>query len=553
MTAEERDPTLPFGWISLGLACAGILAVAGAARFWRLHWGIDEGMAFSDELQLWRRYTGDFVPLRLNSFARPDRASAYLYPTGMGYALGLSTWFSTLMGWIPSPWEVQKSGLLVGRVVAASFSVLVVGLVGLFATRLHSVRAGLFAAGLMAVAPLSVMQAHYISTDPLVVFWMTAIVWASYELAIRGEARISFGAGALAGLAFGTKYSGLLAAVAVAWAISRVAFERRSVATFVLLTAWSLLGLCVGVLVSCPLCVWHADYVAEILAFYGEITSWENVLWWQKNLAPGLGRLGHPYVYQLAVAFPYACGWAIYLLGLGGVVWAVRRRTVADQLLLVTVSVYLLSAGLSNSFEVRYLLPFVPLFVLFAAMFLADIPAKRLAAGLVSIALVYSAAVSFSQVSRFSVDQQWQVADAVQRSEARVEGATIATPSYYAAWIGLQVPFAFFELPLELREPGDWLSSDPDYFVLPDIVSNSVYSRGLARFEEDLDGLRSGRAGYDLVGTYRSDFFSSGLYTSLDPLLSSSFTQGEIGFELFARRQPRKERKGPAPASEPRS
>ena len=166
MTAEDRDPSLPFGWIYVGVVCAAILAVAGAARFWRLHWGIDEGMAFSDELTLWRRYTGDFVPLRLSSFARPDRASAYLYPTGMGYALGLSTWFSTLMGWIPSPWEVQKSGLLVGRVVAASFSVMVVCLVGLFATRLHSVRAGLFAAALMAVAPLSVMQAHYISTDP---------------------------------------------------------------------------------------------------------------------------------------------------------------------------------------------------------------------------------------------------------------------------------------------------------------------------------------------------------------------------------------------------
>ena len=383
---------------------------------------------------------------------------------------------------------------------------------------------------------------------------MTAIVWASYELAIRGEARIAFGAGALAGLAFGTKYSGLLAAVAVGWAVSRVAFERRSVATFVSLTAWSLGGLCVGVLVSCPLCVWHADYVAEILAFYGEITSWENALFWQKDLAPGLGGLGHPYVYQLAVAFPYICGWAIYLLGLGGVAWAIRRRTVADQLLLVTVFVYLLSAGLSNSFEVRYLLPFVPLFVLFAAIFLADLPARRLAVGLViGIAFVYSAAVSFSQVSRFSVDQQWQVADAVRQSETRVEGATIATPSYYGAWIGLQVPFGFFELPLEMREPGDWLESDPDYFVLPDIVSNSVHSRGLARFEEDLAGLRSGRAGYDLVGTYRSDFFSSGLYTSLDPLLGSSFTQGEIGFELYARRQPRGERKGSAAVSEPRS
>ncbi len=534
--AREGDTSFTSGWIPVVLACVGILGVAIAARFWRLHWGIDEGMAFSDELTLWRRYTGDFVPLRLSSFDRPDRASAFLYPTGMGYALGLSTWFSTVMGWIPSPWEVQKSGIIVGRVVAASSSVLVACLVGLFATRVHSVRAGVFAFALMAVAPLAAMQAHYISTDPMVVFWMTATVWASYELANRGGAGLSFAAGALVGLAFGTKYSGLIAAVAVAWAVFRVALEQRSVATFVSLTAWSLVGLFVGIVVSCPLCVWRADQVSEILSFYGTITSWENAAFWSRDLAPGLGGLGHPYVYQLFVAFPYVCGWAIYLLGVAGVGWALWRRTLADQVLLVTIAVYFLSAGLSNSLEVRYLLPFVPLIVLFAATFLADLSARRVALGLVVVAFVYSTVLTFSQVSRFSIDQQWQVADAIKRAGSGAAPPTVGMPAYYAGWVALKVPFAFFELPLEMKGAGEWFDAAPDYFVLPDIVSNSVESRGLSRFQVELDALRSGTAGYDLVDTYRSDFFSSGLYTSLDPALSSSFTQGEVGFELYARR-----------------
>ena len=68
----------------------------------------------------------------------------------------------------------------------------------------------------------------------------------------------------------------------------------------------------------------------------------------------------------------------------------------------------------------------MPLFALLAATFLADLPARRVA--LVALAWVYSAALTFSQVSRFSVDQQWQVADAVERASENADAPFVAAP-----------------------------------------------------------------------------------------------------------------------------
>ena len=135
-------------------------------------------------------------------------------------------------------------------------------------------------------------------------------------------------------------------------------------------------GLASGVLVGCPLCVWRADHVLEILSFYGSLTSYANLMPWRVDLAPGLGGLGRPYVYQLVVALPFAAGWAIYLLGLAGVVAAARRRRDFDRILLAALVVYVLSAGLSRSFELRYVLHIVPVLVLLASSLLASLPRR---------------------------------------------------------------------------------------------------------------------------------------------------------------------------------
>lgn len=535
---RPRDRWWP--WTILVLA---LLIVAATARAWHLFWGLEDGMPFPDESFIWKRYTGDFVPLRLASFARPDNPEALAYPTFQGYLVGLSTWLATTVGWIPSPWVDQFSGLRVGRIVSFSQSLLVVCLVGLLAARVHSLRAGLFALGLMAVAPLSVMQAHYISTDPLVVFFMTAALWEAWLLQKSGRSGHALAGGALVGLAFGTKYSGLIAGISVAWAVTEIALRERSPARFLRLALWSLAGLAVGVGISCPLCVWRAGQTSEMLAFYGSWTAYENLLFWQCNLAPGLGVLGRPYVYQLAVSLPYACGWAIFLLAAAGLGRAFARRSDFDRLLLVTTAVYLLSAGLSKSLEVRYLLPFVPLLVLSAALLLADLARPRIAAAVFCVAFLYSSLVSLSQVARFSYGDQWSLARWLgEEARSREGDPIIAMPRAYAAYMGLDRPLHLQRLSLDLRAPGEWLRGRPDFLILPDPVASAVLTRrppDLKEQREELAEIESGRAGYTLASTWRSGFFTDFLYTRLDPALRGIYTQGAVGFRVFAREPPR--------------
>lgn len=529
---DVREP--PFrGWVP---AVIGVVALAGALRFWKLWWGLDDGMPFSDEATLWRRYTGDFVPLRLESFDRPDRPQAFLYPTLQGYLVGLSTWLATAMGWAASPWVEQVSGLRVGRVLAASESVLVVCLVGLLAARLHSVRAGLFAAAFMAVLPVPVLQAHYISTDPLAIFFMTAAVWVAIELERTPSAGLAFAGGLLVGLAFGTKYSGLIAGVAIAWAALEVAWREASARPFVVFGLSAVSGLAVGFVVACPLCVWRPGDLAYVLGFYGALTSFEHLLPWRVDLAPGLGGLGRPYAYQLLVGLPFIAGWAVYALGVAGTIAAVRRWRAADRLLVIPLGVYLFVAGLSRSFELRYMLHLVPLLVLLAALFLAGLERRRLAAGLFSIAFAYTGAVAVSQVARLSFGHQWDMAlwfDEID--EARETAPVVAIPASYLAFTGVETPFERVGVPLEPRGPGEWLRDEPEFVIVPDLLADSVRTRPLPQFREELDRIESGEAGYTLVREWRSGFFTDSLYTSLDPVLAGGYTQGAIGFRVYER------------------
>jgi hypothetical protein len=99
------------------------------------------------------------------------------------------------------------------RGLVAASGVLSVALVYALA-RLHAGRAaGFLAAALLAVSPLEVRSAHYVTPDVVV---GTAMVAALLVLARRGDGRAEAIAGALLGAATAVKYTGLLLAPAIA-------------------------------------------------------------------------------------------------------------------------------------------------------------------------------------------------------------------------------------------------------------------------------------------------------------------------------------------------
>jgi len=95
-----------------------------------------------------------------------------------------------------------------GRILSALLSSATVALTGLLGRRLAGVRAGLLAAGIMALAPLSVSLGRQLRHDATATLLLVGAVYVAlgvYERAARdGQALL---AGALAGLAAGVKYT----------------------------------------------------------------------------------------------------------------------------------------------------------------------------------------------------------------------------------------------------------------------------------------------------------------------------------------------------------
>jgi hypothetical protein len=90
------------------------------------------------------------------------------------------------------------------------------------------ISAGVAAGALQADAPLEVMQVHYASVEPLLVFSTTLVMASSWWLLRRGTLAAAALAGVATGLAAGSKYPGVAFGSAVAWAIVERWWQERS-------------------------------------------------------------------------------------------------------------------------------------------------------------------------------------------------------------------------------------------------------------------------------------------------------------------------------------
>ena len=122
-----------------------------------------------------------------------------------------------LAGAIAGKWSslAQVSGgdfYLWGRAVTAAFGVATVLLVFQIGMR-WGARHALLAAGLLAVIPLHVRYSHYVLTDTLQTFFVTLTFLLALAAHERNTVRAFAMAGAAAGLAAATKYSGGIAVI----------------------------------------------------------------------------------------------------------------------------------------------------------------------------------------------------------------------------------------------------------------------------------------------------------------------------------------------------
>jgi hypothetical protein len=517
---------------TLVVAILGV-AVAVWLRLWRLDWGLGEQAGFPEEVWFFAPYAAKFIPLSLRSFD----VALLLYPPLHGYLVGMSAALAHCVGLVAgAPDPASRAAVLLARSVSAVTGVVTVLLMGIGGHVMYGPTVGLVALLLMAVAPLHAVYGHLGTTDTTLVAFITATLLAAYGAARSTRRAPLLLAGAMAGFAFASKYTGLACIVPVGWAI--LERRRREDSYRPLLAALALAAgaFAAAFALACPPCVLHPERMAAgIRTQYSVVGPFFN-----NALSPTLGWYGHRYLYQLFAGLPFALGLPLYAAALLGVVVAVRRRTLADRLLLASALTYLAAIGASRVVFTRYLLPLFPCLVLLAARALAPPGAWRRVrlAGLAAV-WVYSLVFAASQIARLSYDQQRAVADWIAREVGRGNTVRAVVPrSYFSVndFFRLASPLRRAGLAYEEVPDGQWFDTRPDVLVVPEWYAIALGRDAPgSRAARDLARLRAGDAGYRLGAEWRSSYLNRAFYTRLDPAFAGALWQGEIGFAVYVR------------------
>jgi 4-amino-4-deoxy-L-arabinose transferase-like glycosyltransferase len=252
---------------------------------------------------------------------------------------------------------------LIGRMLGAVMGAATCLLCYLLGRRVFSAAVGLIAAGLLAVSVVSVANAHFITNDvPMAFFVVLAylFIWSVYT---RGSRRDYVLAGVAIGLGIATKY--LPVVLVASLALAHVLRERRETGRWQprlqRLRPLALSG--VAVLVT--------FFVASPYSFL----DWRNALHdyvAQGQLSSAAGDATAPlnFVPYLTATLPWSIGWLAYLAALGGLVALVRTRGTRRWELLLVASfpiLYFLVIGSARQPWARWLVTLQPFLALSAA------------------------------------------------------------------------------------------------------------------------------------------------------------------------------------------
>ena len=345
----------PVTAIALILA-AGVVVVGAILRIAGLDWG-NPYVYHPDEFHIGKEAmtmvrTGDIQP------------HAFLYPSFLIdlEAIAVAVLHS-LRDWpltVDHPWlldseflETQFPYVLAGRAIVAASGIATVVVVIELGRRLAGWTAGLTAGLAMAVVPLGVTYAHYLTTDVPTAL-LCASCGLSTVLAARSEQRRWWLlAGLLGGLAASTKWNGLSVIGVPLLALLLSLLDRRPgrLGRFWRDTAVLAFGACLGLLVATPALVRTPGEVAESLAFQFASYSQTDPRYSGSSMAFHIGALLTAY------------GPALIILAvgmLGGIRRALRTN---DRLVLVIPAfaiAYLVVASIPVRHYERNLLPLVP-------------------------------------------------------------------------------------------------------------------------------------------------------------------------------------------------
>jgi hypothetical protein len=422
-TAVAPHPDGPWRWwlaLVLGVALAGRL------------WGIDYGLPFSywtDEYhELMRAMelgAGGF------NFARTSKGGFYLL---LFVEYGIYFVVLKLAGVVTSTHEFAElfardpsMFYLIGRTTAAVFGCITVAAVYYLSRFAYTTTAGLIAAFLLAINVLHVDLSHRIGVDIPMTMLATLALYYGLRLADDGR-RISYVmAGLCAGLATTTKLPGilLLLPLLIAHTYAVVRNDGRVREWIGSRDLWIAASVFVAVLlVTNPGYFIYTNFGIHLFGSAGDALESDELDAFEE---PDLVSRPNLYLFYLN-AVSDSMGWPLFVISLGALAYALRKRTRADVILISYALVnYLAISGTSSEvlYYPRYALPIIMVLAILAGRALSDLflilPSWRFASGAAFLAAVSA----------------WPIVDAIKSDYTLTQNDTRTTAK---DWFETNVP-----------------------------------------------------------------------------------------------------------------
>jgi hypothetical protein len=335
----------------------GLFALA--LRLWGIRWGLPNAdHAFS-------YHTDETIVLSSSLACHPllllldpgYYAYGCLVPLVNGLFLDLGAWSGLVQ-----PASTSPSALLTCRLVTALFGAATCPVLFLAGKKLYNPTAGAVAAALYAVAPLAVQHAHFATVDVHATFWVALCLAAVGQVNHPADATPTtlkrrfkgfFWAGLFAGLAAAAKYNAGIIVLAPLAAATLTGSRLRAVGV-------TLTGALLGFVVGCPPLISNPGGMLAGLLREAEISRTDHGGIFA-GLPPAFVTQPLQSIHTLGLLLPLSVG--------VGLLFALKRRSRSDWILLAFALPYFLVIGSSKAIYARYSLPLLPpLFLLVGAL-----------------------------------------------------------------------------------------------------------------------------------------------------------------------------------------
>jgi hypothetical protein len=431
-SARQVSSRLP-KWLALALLLTGSLIL----RLYGLEGGIPHFSpdVLAHTLARSSYYADEGAYLFGLTHLRPETGNldvgAYYWGTLQFYFVYGALGLGTLIGFIPTPWDsgflhgdlqaVERIYLL-GRLVSVAFGVGGTLVVFALGRSLGGARAGYAAGVAYAIAPLAVIEAHYLTSDITMSVMAATVVLAAVQAVRSSRPSWLIGTGLLLGLATAAKYPALSVAPALlvaqinAWrgyrrcvgaAIRRQPRSddelttRRRWRRLAVIIALPWLAVCLGFLLGEP----------QMLLAPQQVMSGIREAQ-QMNVAAGVGPIDQIEILgeQLYYLASLGMGWPLALVALAGLACLVRRGSgrmstrqeaeatvsarsdVRAVVVLIAIEGALIGVLLNKNLMIRYTQPLIPLLAAAAGTAWAAVPRARIRA-LIAVPVVAGAGI----------------------------------------------------------------------------------------------------------------------------------------------------------------